>query len=168
MYRLMQKNYTGCVLGKILNWKTLENELIKWRSQGKIIVFTNGCFDILHRGHVEYLNQAKRLGDILILGLNSDQSVRILKGPGRPFVSEDDRAYILSQLLPVDVVTIFNEETPYNLIDLVRPNILAKGGDYRPDQIVGKDIVEKYGGKVIPINFIKGKSTSGLIERIRS
>ena len=94
-------------MGKILSRTKLEVDLKRWRSTGKIIVFTNGCFDILHRGHVEYLNQAKKLGDILILGLNSDQSVRLLKGPGRPYVSEEDRAYILSQLLPVDVVTIF-------------------------------------------------------------
>ena len=155
-------------MGRVLDWTALEFELKKWRSSGKIIVFTNGCFDILHRGHVEYLNQAKKLGDVLIIGLNSDQSVKLLKGQDRPFVSEEDRAYILSQLLSVDVVTIFKEETPYNLIDLVKPNILVKGADYTPDQIVGKDIVEKNGGRVIPITLIEGKSTTGLIERIRS
>lgn len=155
-------------MGKILSRTKLEVDLKRWRSTGKIIVFTNGCFDILHRGHVEYLNQAKKLGDILILGLNSDQSVRLLKGPGRPYVSEEDRAYILSQLLSVDVVTIFEEETPYNLIKAVQPDILVKGGDYSPDQIVGKDIVEKYGGKVIPITLVDGKSTTGLIEKIRN
>lgn len=155
-------------MGKILSRAELEVDLKKWRSAGKIIVFTNGCFDILHRGHVEYLNKSKNLGDILILGLNSDQSLRLLKGPGRPYVSEEDRAYILSQLLSVDVVTIFEEETPYNLIKAVQPDILVKGGDYSPGQIVGRDVVEKYGGKVIPITLVEGKSTTGLIERIRN
>jgi len=152
-----QKNYTGCALGRVLNWTELETDLINWRSSGKIIVFTNGCFDLLHRGHVEYLNKAKKLGDILILGLNSDQSVRLLKGPDRPFVSEEDRAYILSQLLSVDVVTLFEEETPYNLINLVKPNILVKGADYSPDKIIGRDIVEKNGGRVIPITLVEGR-----------
>lgn len=154
-------------MGRVLDWTELEFELKKWRSSGKIVVFTNGCFDIIHRGHVEYLDKAKKLGDVLILGLNSDQSVRLLKGPGRPFVSEEDRAYILSQLLSVDVVTLFKEETPYNLINLVKPDILVKGGDYSLDQIVGREIVEKNGGRVIPITLIEGKSTTGLIERIR-
>lgn len=162
------KNYTGHALGRILNRSDLSDAVEKWRAEGKVIVFTNGCFDIIHRGHVEYINKAKKMGDILVLGLNSDQSVRKLKGAGRPYVSEIDRAYILSQLIPVDAVSIFEEETPLNLIKVVKPDVLVKGGDYSIDNIVGKNEVEQDGGTVVAIPLVEGKSTTGLIEKIKN
>jgi rfaE bifunctional protein nucleotidyltransferase chain/domain len=162
------KNYTGYVLGRILNRPDLSEAVEKWRAEENVIVFTNGCFDIVHRGHVEYLTKAKNMGDILILGLNSDKSVKKLKGAGRPYVSEKDRAYILSQLVPVDVVSVFEEETPLNLIKVVMPDVLVKGGDYLPDTIVGRREVEQNGGTVVAIPLVKGRSTTGLIEKIRN
>jgi len=132
------------------------------------IVFTNGIFDILHRGHVTYLENAKALGDLLILGLNSDESSRRLKGINRPYVNQDDRAFILSRLESVDAVSIFNDDTPIKLIKKVRPDVLVKGGDYNLNDIAGKDFVESYGGKVCTIPFINGKSTSNLINKIKN
>jgi rfaE bifunctional protein nucleotidyltransferase chain/domain len=137
------------------------------RSGYKKIVFTNGCFDILHRGHVEYLEKARELGDLLVLGLNSDTSVKKLKGHPRPYVGQEDRAFILSRLEAVDIVCIFDEETPYELIKKVKPDVLVKGGDYNADDIVGNDIVINCGGQVISLPFIEGKSTSSLIEEIK-
>ncbi len=132
------------------------------------VVFTNGCFDIIHRGHVEYLNEAKSLGDFLVVGLNSDSSVRKLKGPERPVVNETDRAFVLSSLKAVDAVIIFEEETPYELIKFVKPDFLVKGGDWKKEDIVGSDIVEEYGGKVISLKFVDSYSTTGLISKIKS
>lgn len=134
-------------------------------NRNKKIVFTNGCFDILHRGHVAYLNEAKNLGDILIVGLNSDASVKRLKGEMRPINKEQDRKFVLENLKSVDFVEIFNEDTPYNLIDSIKPNILVKGGDWKPDQIVGSDIVLKSGGQVRSLQFIDGFSTTKTIEK---
>lgn len=161
-------NYTRYALGKIYNRSDLIDAVEKWRAEEKNIVFTNGCFDIIHRGHVEYLSKAKSMGDILVLGLNSDQSVKKLKGHKRPYVSEKDRAYILSQLVPVDAVTIFGEETPLKLIKLVMPDILVKGGDYSIDTIVGSKEVEESGGSVVAIPLVEGRSTTGLIEKIKN
>lgn len=155
-------------MGRIIRLSNLSEAVNKWRSEEKVIVFTNGCFDIIHRGHVEYLSKAKSFGDILILGLNSDDSVRKLKGANRPFVPEKDRAYILSQLIPVDAVSVFEEETPLKIIKLVMPDILVKGGDYTLDTIVGRKEVEENGGNVVAIPLVEGRSTSGLIERIRN
>ncbi len=138
------------------------------RKKGLSIAFTNGCFDLLHRGHVHYLEKAKECADILVLGLNSDGSVKRLKGADRPFVNEDDRAYVLSRLEVVDVVCIFNEDTPVDLIKILKPDYLIKGGDYSLDQVVGREIVEKYGGKVLTIPIVKGKSTTNLIDKIYS
>lgn len=132
----------------------------------KTVVFTNGCFDILHFGHVKYLRQAKKKGDALIVGLNSDRSVKKLKGKTRPLNAEFQRAYVLSNLSCVDFVVIFNEETPYNLINVLKPDILVKGGDWQKDKIVGADVIAKYGGKVIVIPYIEGFSTSKLIRKI--
>jgi len=154
-------------LGKIYNLNELKTQVNAWRSGGKRIVFTNGCFDLLHRGHLEYLAAAKTYGDILVIGLNSDISVQHLKGQSRPFTAEQDRAYILSQLQMVDAVCIFGEDTPLRLISEILPDVLVKGGDYRIEEIVGKDVVESNGGKVITIPFIKNRSTSILIEKIR-
>ncbi|MDD5360698.1 MAG: D-glycero-beta-D-manno-heptose 1-phosphate adenylyltransferase [Ignavibacteria bacterium] len=131
------------------------------------IVFTNGCFDIIHRGHLEYLNEAKALGDFLVVGVNSDSSVKKLKGKDRPVVGQDDRAFVLLNLKPVDAVIIFDEDTPYNLINFVKPDFLVKGGDWKEDDIVGSDIVKGYGGKVISLKFVDSYSSTNLIEKIK-
>ena len=136
------------------------------RSVGKRIVFTNGCFDIIHTGHTRYLNQAKTYGDILVIGLNSDSSVRTIKGDKRPINSQAERAETLAALGSVDFVTIFDEPDPYKLISLLEPDVLVKGGDWPVEKIIGGDIVQKRGGKGISVPYIKGNSTTGIIERI--
>ena len=136
------------------------------KSRGKRIVFTNGCFDLLHVGHVKYLQKARNLGDILVLGLNSDASVRRLKGPKRPLIDQDERAHLLAALDCIDYVTVFEEDTPLELITALKPHILAKGGDYSLDGVVGKEIVESYGGRVELVTFVDGKSTTNIIERV--
>lgn len=153
-------------LEKIVNLDKLLGIVEKLKEAGKVIVFTNGCFDILHPGHVSYLEKAKKLGDVLILGLNSDSSIKRIKGDKRPILSETERATLLSYLEMVDYISIFTEDTPYNLINHIKPHILVKGGDWSVENIVGKDIVEKYGGKVVNIPYIEGKSTTSIIERI--
>jgi D-beta-D-heptose 7-phosphate kinase/D-beta-D-heptose 1-phosphate adenosyltransferase len=141
-------------------------------AEGKRIVFTNGVFDILHAGHVTYLEASKRLGDVLVVGLNSDVSVRNLKGPLRPIVPEQDRAILLAALRSVDYVTLFGEETPYELIRIIRPDVLVKGGDYDPEAvdgpgyIVGSDIVRNNGGEVRVIDLVTGRSTTDIIARV--
>jgi len=137
------------------------------RPRRERLVFTNGCFDILHRGHVNYLYQARALGDRLVVGLNSDASVRQLKGEGRPVVGEDDRAYVLAGLACVDAVTLFDEDTPASLIARLLPDVLVKGGDYQPDAVVGRDAVEAAGGRLVIIPFVTGRSTTGILQRIR-
>ena len=131
------------------------------------VVFTNGCFDLLHAGHVKLLEQAKRLGDLLIVGLNSDRSVRAIKGSNRPIVGQQDRALVIAALEVVDYVTIFHEPTPQRLIKRLRPHVLIKGADWGTRQIVGRDVVEQDGGRVVRLPLLKGHSTSRLIERIR-
>lgn len=135
-------------------------------SQGKTIVFTNGCFDIIHRGHVEYLLKARQYGDVLVIGLNSDSSVTRLKGPGRPIMPQDDRALLLASLEMVDYVVIFEESTPLRLVELIRPHILVKGGDYPLNNIVGREIVENSGGKVLTVPLVEGRSTTSIIQKI--
>ena len=135
--------------------------------QGKKIVFTNGCFDILHCGHILYLEKAKALGDVLIVGLNSDVSVKRLKGNKRPIVSEKERVLVVAGLESVDYVCIFEQDTPYELIDLIQPDVLVKGGDWSIDKIVGADIVQKKGGKVLSLKYEQGFSTTNIIERIK-
>ena len=137
------------------------------RPRREKLVFTNGCFDLLHRGHVEYLHQARCLGNLLVVGVNTDASVERLKGPGRPVVPQDDRALVLAGLESVDAVTLFHEDTPENLIGSLLPDVLVKGGDYALDQIVGRDAVEAAGGEVRVIPLIQGRSTSGLLRRLR-
>ena len=137
-------------------------------SNGKKIVFTNGCFDILHVGHIQYLEQAADLGDVLVVGLNSDRSVRALKGADRPINSENDRAKMLASLGCVDYVVIFDEDTPYELIRKIQPDILVKGGDYSVDEVVGRDVVEDKGGEVRILPFVEGKSTTGIIKKINA
>ena len=145
--------------------KIIRQKLIK---ENKKVVFTNGCFDILHSGHVDYLTKAKALGDILVVGLNSDKSIRKIKGGKRPIVNERNRAIILSALKPVDYIVLFDEETPANLIDEIIPDILVKGGDWDMDKIVGKDTVLNNGGEVKTIEFVNDQSTSKIIETIIS
>jgi D-beta-D-heptose 7-phosphate kinase/D-beta-D-heptose 1-phosphate adenosyltransferase len=137
------------------------------RPRNQTVVFTNGCFDLLHRGHVEYLYTARNLGDALILGLNTDASVRRLKGPARPVVPEGDRQAVIAALGCVDAVTLFDEDTPRALIAALLPDILVKGGDYRPESVVGKAEVEAAGGKVMIIPFLEGRSTTGLIQKLQ-
>ncbi len=129
-------------------------------------MFTNGVFDIIHRGHIEYLRKARALGDALVVGLNSDASVRRIKGEKRPIVPQDDRAYVLSNLLPVDYVCLFNEDTPQALIAAVVPDVLVKGADWSIDKIIGRDIVEQAGGQVATIDFVPDRSTTSIIDRI--
>ena len=136
------------------------------KANGKRITFTNGCFDLLHIGHVRYLEEAKSLGDIMVVGVNSDASVRGLKGPNRPILPEEERAEILSGLGCVDYVTIFDEPTPFNLISLLLPHVLVKGGDWTKEETVGWETVERTGGEVVILSFVEGASTSHLIETI--
>lgn len=136
------------------------------QKDGKKVVFTNGCFDILHIGHLRYLQEAKKLGDFLIIGLNSDSSVKRLKGETRPIVEENERKEMLEGLKPVDLVMIFNEDTPLELIKEVEPNILVKGGDWKIEEIVGSEEVLENGGEVKSLSFIDGKSTSEIISRV--
>ena len=148
--------------------KTISEAAAVWRAQGKKIVFTNGCFDLLHPGHTRYLKQARDLGDILVVGINSDGSVRKLKGPGRPILTEAERAEVLLSLKWVDAVVPFSESTPLELINMVIPHILVKGGDWPVKEIVGREFVESHGGKVYSLPFHPGISTSDIIDRISS
>ncbi|MCL4456825.1 MAG: D-glycero-beta-D-manno-heptose 1-phosphate adenylyltransferase [Nitrospirae bacterium] len=150
-------------MGQILDWKSLKTEIDRLRAEGKKIVFTNGCFDIIHIGHVRYLKNAKNLGNVLIVGLNSDSSVAEIK-PGRPVNTESRRAEVLASLDMVDYVTIFDEDTPYELIKHIKPDVLVKGGDWKREDIVGSDIVQD----VYSLPYIEGVSTTELIEKIRN
>ena len=154
-------------MGKVLPLSELTALRDHWKTQGKKVVFTNGVFDILHRGHLEYLASAKALGDALIVGVNSDASVRRIKGPLRPVVSEGDRSFLVSQLVPVDVVCLFDQDTPFELIGAIVPDLLVKGADWPIDKVVGKDIVEQAGGKVMTLPLVPKRSTSNIIARIR-
>ncbi len=151
---------------KIITIATLKRKLSVLRNKRKKIAFTNGCFDILHNGHVSYLQKAKAKDRILVLGLNSDKSVRRIKGPKRPIVNEKDRASILAALECVDYVVIFNEDTPLKLIAAVKPDILIKGADWKGKGIVGEDVVRAHGGKIEYVKFVKDKSTTNIVKRI--
>jgi D-beta-D-heptose 7-phosphate kinase/D-beta-D-heptose 1-phosphate adenosyltransferase len=151
---------------KVKSREVLYKTIKDHKKKGRRIVFTNGCFDLLHLGHIRYLEKAKSLGDILVVGVNSDRSVQSLKGPGRPILPEEERAEILSSLACVDYVTVFDELTPLELISSLQPHILVKGGDWSKEAIVGKEVVEQSGGEVISLPFIEGSSTSSLIETI--
>lgn len=142
--------------------------LAKLSQQGKRIVFTNGCFDIIHAGHVEYLKQSKKLGDVLVIGLNSDDSVRRLKGESRPVNNQSDRAVVLSELKSVDYVCVFEEDTPLELIQTLKPHIITKGGDYTVSEVVGGEFVIANGGEVVIIELVPGKSTTAAIKRLIS
>lgn len=138
------------------------------RQKGKAVVFTNGCFDLLHRGHVHLLRQAKAAGDLLIVALNSDRSVKTLKGPARPILPEADRAELIGAMEMVDYIVIFDEPDPYKLIAAIQPTVLVKGGDWSETEIIGADLVRQWGGRVDVIPYLKGFSTSEMIERIRN
>lgn len=153
---------------KILLAEDLLRQLAAWRVLGDRIVFTNGCFDLLHLGHVDYLEQARAKGDRLVIGLNSDHSIRSIKGENRPICDETSRARVMAALEFVDAVVIFDEDTPAELIRQVQPDVLIKGNDYRPEQIVGYDTVSVRGGVVETVALVEGYSTSRIIERIRA
>src|SRR2546429_4801235 len=152
--------------GKILSTNELREERARLRGLGKQLVFTNGCFDILHVGHVRYLQRARELGDALLVAINSDRSVRELKGAGRPIMNEQERAELLAALSAVDYVTIFDDISPRSLIAEVLPDILVKGGDYQPDEIHGREEIVAAGGRVLSLPFIRSASTSSIIRRI--
>jgi rfaE bifunctional protein nucleotidyltransferase chain/domain len=154
-------------MNKILDRETLKDKLDKLRNQGKKIAFTNGCYDILHVGHVRYLREAKKTADILILALNSDSSVRSIKGEKRPLVCEQERAEVLAALEFIDFVTIFPELTPLELINYLKPDILIKGGDWPEEKVAGRKEVKKWGGSVIIIPEVAGKSTTNIVEKIK-
>lgn len=153
---------------KIYPAKELRALLHKLRQQGQRVVFTNGCFDLLHPGHLHTLYTAKAQGDALVVGVNADVSVRKLKGPGRPILTEEERATVLSALEMVDFITSFAEETPLELIRLLEPDVLVKGGDWAPEAVVGREIVERRGGKVVVVPYQAGFSTSTIIERVQA
>jgi rfaE bifunctional protein nucleotidyltransferase chain/domain len=153
--------------GKIVSSDELRRERARLRAEGRQLVFTNGCFDILHVGHVRYLQSARRLGDALVVAINSDRSVRELKGAGRPIMNEEERAEMLAALSAVDYVTIFDELSPRALISEILPDVLVKGGDYNLDEIHGREETEAAGGRVLSLPFVKGASTSSIIERVR-
>lgn len=152
---------------KIKTLDSAQHPIRTLRDQGKKIVFTNGCFDILHAGHVDVFQQARRLGDVLVVGINSDTSIKKIKGNNRPIVPQDQRLQVLAALESVDYVIAFEEEDPYRLIKAIEPDILVKGGDWPVETIVGRDIVEKRGGKVLSIPLIAGISTTRIIEKIQ-
>jgi rfaE bifunctional protein nucleotidyltransferase chain/domain len=151
----------------VTSWTDLKSQLEKIR-KGRKVVFTNGVFDLLHVGHIRYLQEARALGDILVIGVNSDESVRVLKGPTRPIQNEGDRAEILAALEAVSFTVLFGEQTPLDLIKAVRPDILVKGGDYKIETIVGASFVMSYGGAVKVLSFVEGKSTTSIVNKTQS
>lgn len=156
------------ILQKIVDREEMARMARRWQLLGRKVVFTNGCFDILHRGHLESLAKAAEMGDYLVVGVNADASVQRLKGPERPVNDEQFRSHMLASLCIVDAVCVFDEDTPLELITAVRPDVLVKGGDYDPETIVGAKEVRDWGGKVITIPLVQGYSTSNLIQKIRT
>ena len=152
---------------KIRTLDEAKKKVAEWRARGEKIVFTNGCFDLLHLGHIDYLEKARNLGDKLVLGLNTDASVRKFKGEERPIQAEGSRARVMAALQFVDMVVLFDEDTPLRLISELLPDVLVKGSDYLAENIVGADVVKGHGGMVKTIDFVNGFSTSGIIEKIR-
>jgi D-beta-D-heptose 7-phosphate kinase/D-beta-D-heptose 1-phosphate adenosyltransferase len=156
------------VTGKLKNLDELIALSAQARENGKTVVFTNGCFDLLHRGHIHILREAKAAGDLLIVAINSDPSVKAIKGPKRPIYSEMDRVELIAAMEMVDYVILFDELDPCKLIAAIKPDVLAKGGDWGADEVVGADIVEREGGRVVLVPYLKGYSTTEIIERIRN
>lgn len=157
-----------CVSGKLKSLEEIRAIAVSARTNGKKVAFTNGCFDLLHPGHVHVLRAARACADLLIVGINSDQSVKHIKGPTRPVLPESDRCELLGAMEMVDFVVLFNEPDPQNLISAIRPDVLVKGGDWNTDKIIGADIVEEAGGRVVVVPYIKGFSTTEIIERIKN
>jgi rfaE bifunctional protein nucleotidyltransferase chain/domain len=153
-------------VGRVVTRDELACACERARQEGKTVVFTNGCFDIIHRGHVYYLERARSLGDLLVVGVNTDQSVRGLKGPERPFVPEDDRAAVVAALASVDLVCLFDEPTPHQLVAACLPDVLVKGAGYTRDTIVGADLVEDRGGRVVAVEALEGRSSRSIIAKI--
>lgn len=154
--------------GKLKSLEEIKAIVVDARTNGKKVAFTNGCFDLLHRGHVHVLRAARACADLLIVGINSDQSVKQIKGPKRPVLPESDRCELLGAMEMVDFVILFNEPDPYNLISAIRPDVLVKGGDWKTEKIIGADMVEEAGGRVVVVPYIKGFSTTEIIERIKN
>ena len=161
-------SHLNTIQKKIFSLDELKTQVDSWKKSGEKIVFTNGCFDIVHRGHIEVLARTADFGDKLIIGLNSDSSIKKLKGENRPIINEKSRALLLASLTFVDAVVLFSEETPINLISTLLPNILAKGGDYDISTIVGHEVVQNNGGEVILVPFVDGFSSTDIIERIKN
>ena len=157
-----------CVSGKLKSLEEIKAIVVDARTNGKKVAFTNGCFDLLHRGHVHVLRAARACADLLIVGINSDQSVKQIKGPTRPALPESDRCELLGAMEMVDFVILFNEPDPHNLISAIRPDVLVKGGDWNTEKIIGSDMVEEAGGRVVVVPYIKGFSTTEIIERIKN
>ncbi len=162
----MNNDYLEQIQSKIQTFEQISSTVMEWRRQDLEIVFTNGCFDLLHYGHIHYLAQARGMGDRLIVGLNSAASVKRLKGAHRPINDEQTRQYLLASIQFVDAIVVFEEDTPYNLITIVKPDVLVKGGDWQPHQIVGSDIVQDKGGKVLSLPYINGYSTTAIEKKI--
>ncbi len=160
-------DYYTHIQNKILNEKNLKETITSWADKNYKVVFTNGCFDILHRGHIEYLAKAASFGDVLIVGLNNDKSVKSIKGPERPLQDEQSRSLVLAALEFISAVVLFEEDTPYKLIKKVQPDYLVKGADYNPEDIVGYDIVTAKGGEVKTIEFVEGHSTTNIIQKMK-
>jgi len=154
--------------GKIQSLDSLASRIGQLRSDGRRVVFTNGCFDLLHTGHIELIEKARERGDVLVVAINSDASVRRLKGRSRPILPEEERARILAALAAVDFVCVFPEDTPLETIRKLRPDVLVKGADWRETGIVGQDEVEGWGGEVVVMRLVEGRSTTGIVDRIRS
>jgi D-beta-D-heptose 7-phosphate kinase / D-beta-D-heptose 1-phosphate adenosyltransferase len=161
----VQRDLDAGSASKLHTWASIVELTQHWRSAGQKVVFTNGCFDLLHVGHVTYLENAKRLGDRLVVGVNTDRSVRALKGPDRPIVTERDRAAVLASLESIDAVVLFDEDTPLSLINTVKPEVLAKGADYSEDQVVGAREVRSWGGQVSLLPLVAGQSTTRLLAK---
>ena len=151
----------------VLTKNELKDQVDEWHKQSKSVIFTNGCFDVLHTGHLHLLQRARALGDLLIVGINSDRSVKQLKGHDRPLIGEDERAELLAALSCVDYVTVFSERTPLRVITAVKPDVLVKGADYSISDVVGRDVVERRGGRVELVPLLPGFSTTGLVESIQ-
>jgi rfaE bifunctional protein nucleotidyltransferase chain/domain len=157
-----------CVSGKLKSLEEIKAIVVDARTNGKKVAFTNGCFDLLHRGHVHVLRAARACADLLIVGINSDQSVKQIKGATRPVLPESDRCELLGAMEMVNFVILFNEPDPHNLISAIRPDVLVKGGDWNTEKIIGSDMVEEAGGRVVVVPYIKGFSTTEIIERIKN
>lgn len=161
-------NHASKIESKIIyHWHDLSNDLARWKFRENKIIFTNGCFDIIHKGHIDYLSKAADLAPVMIVGLNTDASVQRLKGPSRPVQDEEARAWLIASLEFVDKVVLFDEDTPYELIKFVQPDFLVKGSDYTPDQIVGADVVLAKGGEIKTIDLVPGYSTTSIIEKLK-